>query len=213
MAEELSHYKVREALCERLRDMYAHGWATGTGGGISARVGDEVILAPTSVHKERVQPSDFSVKKLGGAYLEQPFKASQCTPIFEAIMQVRDAGAVAHSHGIYPVRAADLAGRKPYLTIAGLEMLKGVKDCKNDQAHHVPVINNAPEEDQLTSVVRKALTDPMSAKAYCVLVRNHGAYIWGKDIDEAKRHLEIYHFLFEAVWGRALGRALKLGSR
>jgi ribulose-5-phosphate 4-epimerase/fuculose-1-phosphate aldolase len=36
-----------------------------------------------------------------------------------------------------------------------------------------------------------------------VLVRDHGAYIWGEDLWEAKRHAEVYHFLFEAVVARA----------
>ena len=33
--------------------------------------------------------------------------------------------------------------------------------------------------------------------------RDHGAYIWGADIWETKRHAEVYHFLFEAVLARA----------
>jgi ribulose-5-phosphate 4-epimerase/fuculose-1-phosphate aldolase len=36
-----------------------------------------------------------------------------------------------------------------------------------------------------------------------VLVRDHGAYIWGEDLWEAKRHAEVYHFLFEAIVARA----------
>jgi methylthioribulose-1-phosphate dehydratase len=35
------------------------------------------------------------------------------------------------------------------------------------------------------------------------LLRRHGLYAWGKDLDEARRHLEIFEFLFE-VEGRRL---------
>ncbi len=35
-----------------------------------------------------------------------------------------------------------------------------------------------------------------------IVVADHGAYIWGDDVLEAKRHTEVYHFLFEATVAR-----------
>ena len=45
-----------------------------------------------------------------------------------------------------------------------------------------------------------------------MLVRDHGAYIWGADIWEAKRHTEVYHFLFEA-WSLARSRPVQPQQR
>jgi methylthioribulose-1-phosphate dehydratase len=36
------------------------------------------------------------------------------------------------------------------------------------------------------------------------LIRRHGLYTWGRDLDEAKRHVEILEFLFEVI-GRKRG--------
>jgi methylthioribulose-1-phosphate dehydratase len=36
------------------------------------------------------------------------------------------------------------------------------------------------------------------------LIRGHGLYTWGRDVAEAKRHLEILEFLFEMI-GRKRG--------
>jgi ribulose-5-phosphate 4-epimerase/fuculose-1-phosphate aldolase len=37
-------------------------------------------------------------------------------------------------------------------------------------------------------------------------VADHGAYIWGADVWETKRHAEVYHFLFEAILARHAAR-------
>jgi methylthioribulose-1-phosphate dehydratase len=44
--------------------------------------------------------------------------------------------------------------------------------------------------------------------AHGLLLNKHGLYSWGKDLREAKRHIEILEFLLEAR-----GRTLQLRSR
>jgi methylthioribulose-1-phosphate dehydratase len=34
---------------------------------------------------------------------------------------------------------------------------------------------------------------------HAFLVRGHGLYTWGRDLDEARRHVEILEFLFEVL--------------
>ena len=46
------------------------------------------------------------------------------------------------------------------------------------------------------------LDDPRFKDSFAVVVADHGAYIWGDDVWEAKRHTEVYHFLFEATVAR-----------
>jgi methylthioribulose-1-phosphate dehydratase len=33
-----------------------------------------------------------------------------------------------------------------------------------------------------------------------LLLQNHGVYVWGTNIAEAKRHLEALEFMFEALY-------------
>jgi ribulose-5-phosphate 4-epimerase/fuculose-1-phosphate aldolase len=49
------------------------------------------------------------------------------------------------------------------------------------------------------------LSDERFAASYAIAVRDHGAYLWGADPWEAKKHAEVYHFLFEAVRARRGG--------
>jgi methylthioribulose-1-phosphate dehydratase len=202
--EELAQ---RELLCEMLRLFYDKGWVSGTGGGICAQVAGGVLLAPTGVHKERVRPEDFFVvSPADGSVLraatDPGLRPSECNSIFCAVIRTRGAGSVVHSHALSAVLAADLVDGGA-LSIAGFEMLKGIRGIANRDEHVVPVIANTPRESELTGQVEVALADPRYAAAATILVRDHGAYIWGSDVWEAKRHTEVYHFLFEAVRARA----------
>ena len=46
----------------------------------------------------------------------------------------------------------------------------------------------------------------MNPKACAILVRRHGMYVWGDTWEQAKRHGECLHYLFEvAIQMRQLG--------
>jgi methylthioribulose-1-phosphate dehydratase len=196
---------LRSLLVEMLRLFYDKGWVSGTGGGICATLGDRLLVAPTGVHKERVKPDDLFVVDAGSGTVDRPardpsLKPSECTSIFCAIV-ARGAGSVVHSHALAAVLAGDLA-KDDALEIRDLEMLKGLPGVSNREEHLVAVIENTERERELTSAVAAALEDPRFARSRAILVRDHGAYIWGADIWEAKKHAEVYHFLFEATNAR-----------
>ncbi len=197
---------TREVLCELLRLFYDKGWVSGTGGGICAiESPGRLLLAPTGVHKERVRPADlFVVDAVSGAIIEPPsdqtLRPSECSDIFRAIIRERDAGAVVHSHALSAVLACDRDDDA--IIIERLEMLKGIPGVANTDRHLVPVVANTPREPELTADVERVLDDPRFAKAHAIGVRDHGAYLWGSDVWEAKKLTEVYHFLFEATNAR-----------
>jgi methylthioribulose-1-phosphate dehydratase len=102
------------------------------------------------------------------------------------------------------VLAGDLAaaGGDDHLVVRDLEMLKGIPGVTNTDIHLVPVIRNTPREPELVSQLEAVFADPRFAATRAVIVRDHGAYIWGDDVLDAKRHTEVYHFLFEATVAR-----------
>jgi methylthioribulose-1-phosphate dehydratase len=199
---------TRELLVELLGAFHARGWVSGTGGGICGPAdGGGLLLAPTGVHKERVGPNDFfTVDPADGRVQRSPddpdLRPSECNHIFCLAARQRGARSVVHSHALSAVLAADLAGDADHLAISGLEMLKGIRGLTNRDVHLVPVIRNTPRESELVEQLGQVLDDPRFAGTYAVLVADHGAYLWGDDVWEAKRHAEVYHFLFEATVAR-----------
>lgn len=200
---------TRELVCELLRLFYDRGWVSGTGGGICAfDAPGRLLLAPTGVHKERVRPEDFFVvDPANGEVLEHPpdraLRPSECGDIFRAIIAARGAGSVVHSHALSAVLACD--DSEDAIVIERLEMLKGIPGLANTDRHLVPVVDNTVREPELTADVERVLGDARFAQAHAIGVRDHGAYLWGADPWEAKKHAEVYHFLFEAVRARRGG--------
>ncbi len=201
--------QTREILVELLREFHGRGWVSGTGGGICGPADDGgLLLAPTGVLKERVRPGEFFVVDPQDGHVIRPaddpsLRPSECNAIFGLTHRKRAAWSVVHSHALTAVLAADLvASRGDHLEIRDLEMLKGIPDVTNTDVHLVPVIRNTPRERELVDQLETVFADPRFAAAHAVLVRDHGAYIWGDDVMDAKRHTEVYHFLFEATVAR-----------
>ena len=87
--------EAKDLICEMCRIFYNQGWVTGTGGGISIKVKDQIVMAPSGVQKERMQPDDmFLLDAKTGGILEapqpkpaphKPPKLSECAPLFQAV--------------------------------------------------------------------------------------------------------------------------------
>ena len=203
-----SERETRELLTELLRNFYTRNWVSGTGGGICGPAdGGGLLLAPTGVHKERVQVDDFfTVDPADGSVIARPpdesLRPSECNSIFCLAARERGARSVVHSHALSAVLAGDLAAGADHVEIRDLEMLKGIRGVANRDVHLLPVIRNTPREPELVEQMTRVLDDPRFAGAFAIVVADHGAYIWGDDVLEAKRHTEVYHFLFEATVAR-----------
>lgn len=204
----MSDQETRQLLVEQLRAFYARDWVSGTGGGICGPSEDgNLLVAPTGVHKERVAPEDlFTIAISDTSVVRSPVDAtlrpSECSHIFTLVARERDVRSVVHTHALSAVLAADLARGNDHVVIQDLEMLKGVRGLTNRDHHLLPVIDNTAREKELVAAVAGALADPRFQAAWGVLVRDHGCYIWGADVWEAKRHTEVYHYLFNAVVAR-----------
>jgi methylthioribulose-1-phosphate dehydratase len=69
----------------------------------------------------------------------------------------------------------------------------------------LPVFGNSQDMATLSAAVERTLEEHPSAHGF--LLRRHGLYTWGRDVDEAKRHVEVLEFLLE-VSGRTARSAV-----
>ena len=196
----------RALIVELCRQFYSQGWVSGTGGGVSIRKDGRIYMAPSGVQKERIVESDLYVLDEEGSVLEHPqasgLTPSACAPLFFNAFRMRDAGAVIHSHSMHAMLAT-LVFREAF-ECTELEMIKGISGHGYFDKLRVPIIENTAHERDLADSMANAMQ--AYPRAYAVLVRRHGVYIWGKDWVEAKTHAECYHYLFEAaVRMKALG--------
>ncbi|KAI9491674.1 methylthioribulose-1-phosphate dehydratase [Zychaea mexicana] len=188
---------------ELCRLFYKLGWVTGTGGGISIRNGEQVYIAPSGVQKERMEPHHLFVMTLADrTLLRKPLvlKPSACTPLFYNAYTMREAGACIHTHSQNAVMATLLYHGETF-EISHQEMIKGIRrgTTKTNLRYFdklvVPIVENTPEEEDLTERMAKAMEAYPETNA--VLVRRHGVYVWGESWEKAKTMSECYDYLFE----------------
>src|ERR1700737_3443314 len=173
-------------VCDLARQFYDLGWVGGTGGGICIREGEHVIVAPSGVQKERMSPEQMFTLSLDGTVVERPadpeLRPSECSSLFLTAVRLRDAGAVIHSHSIHAVIASLLFESE--FVISELEMIKGIEGMSYRDRLVVPIIENTARECDLTESLEAAIVAYPKTRA--VLVRRHGAYVWGRDWMQAK---------------------------
>lgn len=200
-------HDIAELVCELCRQFYGLGWVSGTGGGISIRGDDGIYVAPSGVQKERIVAADVFV--LDAHALERPvvvrapadpsLRISECQPLFWNAYRTRDAGAVLHSHSLWPVLAARLAAPsgRGVLRLRGFEMLKGLRGKGNADVVELPIIPNTARESELTESMAAAMDAHRDVDA--VIVAGHGVYVWGRSWIEAKTQAECIDWLARAV--------------
>ena len=92
-----------------------------------------------------------------------------------------------------------------YLEVRNLEMLKGIAGITTHRSEvRIPVLAN---DQNLARLSRRAAPHLGSAPAG-LLIAGHGLYAWGKELSEARRHLEILEFLLEQRWRQLLLESL-----
>lgn len=186
-------------ICELARSFYDLGWVSGTGGGICIRDGDRVVVAPSGVQKERMRPEQIFTMALDGTVVASPddpsLRPSECSSLFLKAINLRNAGAVIHSHSIHAVMATLLFEKE--FTISHLEMIKGIRGFAYGDPLVVPIIDNTARECDLADSLEEAILAYPATHA--VLVRRHGVYVWGDDWVHAKTQAECYDYLFHAA--------------
>ncbi|CAN4102902.1 unnamed protein product [Withania somnifera] len=127
----------------------------------------------------------------------KPPKCSDCAPLFMKAYEMRNAGAVIHSHGMESCLVTMLNPLAKEFRITHMEMIKGIQGHGYYDELVVPIIENTAYENELT----ESLTEAIKAypKTTAVLVRNHGIYVWGDSWISAKTQSECYHYLFDAA--------------
>ena len=191
-------------LAATAKALHARGWLLGTSGNLSAVVQEEPLLiamSPSGVDKgeltaEQILLVDENALVINGG------KPSDETLLHLEIVKQRRAGAVLHTHSIWNTILSDLFADQSGFMIEGYEMLKGLAGVHtHEHREWLPIIDNSQDMKELAATIRSVLTEQSNAHGF--LLHKHGLYSWGKDLREARRHIEILEFLLE-VRGRTL---------
>ncbi len=134
-------------------------------------------------------------------------KSSAETLLHVVAAKQPNVGAVLHTHSIWSTLLSDLYFADGAIEIEGFEMLKGLAGVTtHEHRQRIEIFENTQDIPSLAKEVEARLQDPSRPLTHGYLIRRHGLYTWGKDLEEARRHIEIFEFLLECVARRLMLR-------
>jgi methylthioribulose-1-phosphate dehydratase len=189
------------SLADLGRRAHARGWALGTSGNFSAVLAREPLrlaITRSGVDKGLLGAEHILEIDGGGAVTGGAGRPSAETAIHLAVVAARGARAVAHTHSLWSTLLSDVHAPAGGLAIEGYEMLKGLSGVEtHEHREWLPIVENAQDWARETETLQRVLAAHPGAHGF--LIRRHGLYTWGRDLEEAARHLEVLEFLLEAV--------------
>ena len=151
----------RQSIADLGVQMLEQDLTKGTGGNVSARNGDRVVINPSGVPYDEVTAEHVPIVNLQGEQMAGELKASTETPMHTEIYRRRDdVGGVVHTHSPYATTFASLSEPIPashyLIAFAGDE---------------VPVV---PYEEPASTALGRAAAAALGTDYNACLLENHG---------------------------------------
>ena len=182
-----------DAIVRAGQRMDKRGWVPATAGNISVRLDAErLAITHSGNHKGFLDAGSVMQVDLAGVALTANAKSSAETLLHCQIYRLfPHVGAVLHGHSVAGTVLSLLCSGP--IRLAQYEVLKVFEgQTTHDTALEMPVFDNDQDIARLASVVEPTL---VRGTPLGYLIRGHGVYIWGPDINAALARLEGLEFL------------------
>jgi methylthioribulose-1-phosphate dehydratase len=193
---------LAEQLVQTARWASRMGWAPATSTNYSVRLSDDAAPAYCAITSSGVDKSTIEIEHIlavdqhGSPIDADGLTPSAETPLHLLLYRTMGAGAVLHTHSLPAALLSQLACNEGRVLLSGWELLKGLSGIDtHDIEISLPVFPNSQDMQALSMRVEQSLSRERSC--YGFLLAGHGLYAWGKDIPEAKRHLEVLEYLLQ----------------
>ena len=178
-----------------VRELSQRGWTPATSSNFSERIDDRhVAITVSGRDKGKLTEADIMVVDLDGQPVATSLKSSAETLLHTQLYKrFPEVGCVLHTHSMVQTVASRLYAGSGHVHLEGYELLKAfVGNTTHDTELDVPVFSNTQDMHTLAAQV-DTLLDRQPMWGY--LIDGHGLYAWGRDMAEARRHLEAFEFL------------------
>jgi methylthioribulose-1-phosphate dehydratase len=192
------------------REFHARSWSLGTSSNYSVVVSRDplrLLITASGKDKSALGRDDFVTVDAAGKVVDGSTRRSSAETLLHCLIAelLPGVGAVLHTHSVWSTLLSGTDLARGSLRIEGYEMLKGLEGIgTHDTVEEVPIFANGQDMPELSGRIRAAFsqsdwTRPGRPPGHGFLLSRHGLYTWGRDLAEARRHVEIFEFLFECV--------------
>ena len=191
-------------LVDACRWIGAKGWAPATGGNMSVRQDEHLCwLSESGKDKGSLSEQDLLLVETANNHVPSGRTPSAETGLHTLIYRLYPTvGAILHTHSVNATVLSRVE-KSEALVLQGYEMQKSLSGQKSHlDSVSIPIFDN--DQDIPALAARVAAFAEVTPLQYGFLVRGHGLYCWGKQVEEARRHLEGLEFLFQCELQRRL---------
>jgi methylthioribulose-1-phosphate dehydratase len=192
------------------REFHGRGWSLGTSSNYSVVVSREpleLLITVSGKDKSALGHDDFVRVDAAGRPVDGSAKTSSAETLLHCLLaeMIPSVGAVLHTHSVWGTLLSGADLPRGCLRIEGFEMLKGLEGIRtHETCEEVPIFANSQDMAELAVRIRKRFapldwSDARRPPCHGFLLSRHGLYTWGRTLAEARRHVEIFEFLFECV--------------
>jgi methylthioribulose-1-phosphate dehydratase len=184
----------------------AKGWSPATSTNYSIRGDHQITISRSGVDKSQFTAEDLiEISPQGHLSPEaqaKNYKSSAETEIhlflYEKFPQMN---CVLHTHSPLGTLMSQRFYHQKKLSFSQWEIQKGISGYPtHDSTLLLPIVANS---QNMVDIIQ-AVNPVMGAQTYGFLIAGHGLYAWGKDVFEAKRHIETFEFLIELTYWETL---------
>ena len=182
-------------LITNVRELGHSGWTPATSSNFSMRLDDRhAAVTVSGRNKSKLSEADIMVVDFDGNPVATDLKPSAETLLHTQLYRrFPEIGCVLHTHSLVQTVASRLFAPQGHVRFADYELQKAFAgNTTHDDSMDGPVFANTQDMTELAGEVDAAL-DERSMWGY--LIEGHGLYTWGRDMPEARRHLEAFEFL------------------
>ncbi len=176
-------------------ELAALGWTPATSSNFSLRLDDRhAAITISGRDKGRLGEDDIMVVDLDGQAVGSDHRPSAETLLHTQLYKrIPEIGCVLHTHSRTQTVASRLFSGAGHVRLEGYELIKAFPgQDTHETSMDVPVLPNSQHMPTLAAQV-DVLLDAGDLWGY--LIDGHGLYAWGRDMAEARRHLEAFDFL------------------
>ena len=193
--------KISTELAASGRAFYARGWALGTSGNFSAVISRKPLrlaITSTGLDKGTLTPEHFLEIGESNEVLRGRERPSAEALLHLTVVRELNAGAVLHTHSVWSTVLSGSHAANGGIALEGYEMLKGLEGVRTHKHREwLPILENSQDMTELAARVSTTLRESRGIHGF--LLREHGLYTWGSDLQEARRHVEILEFSMEVL--------------
>lgn len=173
------------------------GWCPATGGNMSLRLdGERCLVTESGKDKGHLTEQDFLPVDIASNQALSGRTPSAETGLHTLIYRLYpEVTAILHTHSVNATVLSRVE-KSGALVLQGYEMQKSLSGQHSHLNRvEIPIFDN--DQNIAALAARVAAYAETTALPYGLLVRGHGLYCWGKQVAEARRHLEGLEFLFQ----------------